>query len=518
MKIYLQLILFFFLGNTILLAQSDVIWGDYERKALGNNTRYDFLGIVGDHYFVLAGIPNKKLLQKYSLDHRLIKEKEIRDFGKNRDFIIQNIIKTPKDTFLFAYEYIDKHREWVLYKYDYQDGFFGKPIELHYDSYKDLSRKRVLSSFNSYRNDETNGGAYISPDSNYIAFVNIIEPTDYRQKDVISLSVYDSKMRKEWFISYDYKFSREGFTLEDILLSDEGKIYILGAENRKNKVGGKVKSIKVKNLPRYDYYVYRVDQNAIEEYKVETSDGTGVVEAGFFISKDRPDQISISGFYTDGQKRNELDGVFLTNISTNLETQSQELNDFSEDVKKLIPNNVEIKDWLRFDDGTIAFIAEDSYVRQTNDFNDINRINTFSNRFNPAFNNRIDIYNTHDLIVVSFAPDYTLNQLQIIPRRFQDRMESLTSFRVLRGNKRQAIVFNDNKTRKEAKLLDRKGNIFTDIVYFDSSGRVDFQETLFTDREVDAIFPLRLIDTDQSKVIFGIYDNRDVSFGSILLD
>ena len=112
---------------TSYLSQGIIDWADPNVQRIERNANYKVLGAIGDKYYVLSERNDNKTLYTYSIDHRLLSKEPYNVFNNNREWSVQEIITTPRDTFFYIHELSQKNNEWVLYKCDYNNGQFSKP-------------------------------------------------------------------------------------------------------------------------------------------------------------------------------------------------------------------------------------------------------------------------------------------------------------------------------------------------------------------------------------------------------
>ena len=359
-------ILFCFIGSSIwspFFSQVTVDWADPNQQQIERNANYKILGIIDDKYFVLSERNDNKTLYTYSLNHKLLSKEAYNIFDKNREWSVQEIITTPRDTFFYIHEFSKKHKEWVLYKCDYSNGKFSKPQEIYFENYDDISFKRIRNNYARYEIENSNsGGLIMSADSSHLAFVNVINRTDHSQKEIISAIVFDNAMNEKWRASFDYKFSDKNIDLKTIQLANNGIPYMLvELEADPKKVKGIV-PLRVKNLPRTKYSVYRIDQSGILDAEINIGDKYGIIDASMIFPSQDSDDYIIAGQYSDGEKRNRMSGMFWCKGNPELEISNIKISPLKESLQNELSFEFRIINMLRMYDGRVGFISQDYRV------------------------------------------------------------------------------------------------------------------------------------------------------------
>jgi hypothetical protein len=500
---------------TSYLSQGIIDWADPNVQRIERNANYKVLGAIGDKYYVLSERNDNKTLYTYSIDHRLLSKEPYNVFNNNREWSVQEIITTPRDTFFYIHELSQKNNEWVLYKCDYNNGQFSKPEEIYFENYDDISDKRLRNTYAQYEIENGSSGGFImSADSSHLAFVNVITRTDHSQKEVVSCIVFDSAMQEKWRGSFDYEFSDQRVTFKTTQLANNGIPYMLvELEADPKKIKGIV-PLRYKNLPRTKYAVYRIDQSGILEAEVNIGDDLGIVDANLiFPSVDSSDYI-IAGQYSDGDKGNRATGLFWCKGNPELEISDVKITPFGEKLKNEITFDFRINNMLRFSDDRVGFVAE--YYRVVRDNNNFNTFNSF-NRFNAA-GGVFFTYYSGDILLPIFDSEGNVLNMNYIQRRFEVSSDLFSHYTIAESDNHYFLFYNTTKSGKEAKALGLKGRMFTDMMKLSKTGELQFIDTVFSERDDNFLFVPIYVSGNGNYSIVGGLDGNELILAKVLME
>lgn len=505
------------LSSQYLLSQELLTWSDPNEQNIDQNSDYKILGVIGDRYYAISERNRNRVLYTFSIDHKLINKSNFNYFDNKRDYAIQEIIRTPKDTFFYIHEISQKNKEWVLYKCDYNNGTFDKPQEIFFEKYSDISNKRLDNAFNPYElYGENFGGIVMSADSSHLAFVNIIGSTDHKQKDIFSVIVFDNAMNEKWKGSYDYDISNQAYTIKSIELSNKGYPYILAELEAKLEYGKGIIPRKIKNLPRNKYYVMKVDQSGILESEVKIDKDIGIVEAGLAFPDANSNDYAIAGFYSDGDKNDRVSGVFWCKGNPELELNDYKTHELDNNIRKDLRYDITINGTLQLLNGGVGFVSEVFRIVRDNNINNQGNFNRFGNRLNTFPNNTFR-YISEDIVIPIFDSNGNLVVTNYIQRRFESNQQLFTNYALAESNNRYFIIYNNTKSRKEAKELGLSGRIFTDMLVLDKKGQVENTITMISERDDNFSFTPRILGLNDKHAIIGGFDRNDLIMADIPL-
>ncbi len=500
--------------STAIYSQNYLNWSDPSEQKFDSNANYKILGIVGDKYYAISERNRNNILYTFSLDHKLLNKEDFNVFGQNRDYAVQNIVTTPRDTFLYIHELSQKYKEWIMYKCDYKNGRFTEPKEIYFEKYDDISNKRLRQSYQNYEIYSGNqGGIVMSPDSSHLAFVNIIGTTESRQSEVVSIIVFDSAMNEKWRASYDYDFSDRSIEIKAIRLANNGIPYMLAELESDLEYGKGIVPLRVKNLPRNKYFIYRVDQSGILSQEVKIDKQIGIVDANMIFPDINSDDYVITGFYSNGDKNNRVTGLFWCKGNPELEIREYKMHPLDKKIAKGMSYNFEVNDVLRMNNGGVGFVSEEYRVIVDN--NNFNRggFNSFAPIGGVTYS-----YESGDILIPYFDNYGNLIKTNIIQRRFETTEDSFSNYALAESDNSYYILYNTTKSRKEAKALGLNGRVFSDMMALNKSGNVQLVTTLISERDDNFLFSPDLMIYDTARIVLGGYDRRDLILAELRIE
>ena len=332
-----------------------------------------------------------------------------------------------------------------------------------------------------------------------------------------------------WKDVFYHSFGKEGGIVTQKIVTNDGEVYLLAKVDKENKLGGKVKSRKSKNLPDFDYHICHINQEGILEHTVDIGARFGATDMGIFFPKDNTEQYLLAGFYSNDEfGPNRINGVFFTYGDKDFKKNEVKVHKFEKGflenltldraIKKGkgVPSTFAIKDMLEYKDGTIGFIAEETYFTQ-NTYNTgpgigIGARNSFLNQ------TRTIVYNTNNIIIPKFDVEGNLLNIQKIEKEYNSEWPTTTSYSLAINKGKAYVVFNDFKKRKEARAMNKKGRLFTDLVVIGVEGEIENRETLFSNKEIDLYFNTVFSGYNDKVMLIGTASSRNYQMGTLRFD
>lgn len=488
---------------SFLLAQPNVNWGP-SYKVKGSSEVYKFLGILGDSYYFVQKPNDDNIVQRFNFKHELVSETKYK-YVRNRERIkIHGGIETRSGFFIYSHQLSEKYKEWILHVSEIRDGKITEPAEAYFQQI-DIESARLRKAYRSFEYDfgDVDGGLVISEDSSKVAFVNIIPGNDFRDEDAVAVAVFDDRLQLIWKELFYFKFSEKRYDIEQSVVSNDGEIYLVGKLDDPVDYDGKIKSMREKNLPRFEYYLYHINQDGILPFKVDLGKREAPMDVALFFPDRETDQFLVAGFFTDDEHRFRQKGIFFAYGDKHFSSTSYKKHYFSEDfLAGLVSNKAiekgkglestyQIMDILNYQDGTIGFIAENNYVR------DLSQTDIYGRWFERI------IYVSDEIIIPRFRTDGSLINIEKIPKNFDSELPQYTSYAMAIHNGLTYLIFNDYKSGEERKETGKKGRRFTDLVVIGRNGQFLGYETIFTEREIELEFNPRLCDFNKDFFLIG---------------
>ena len=200
------------------------------------------------------------------------------------------------DLYMFATDYTKKERLFTVYgsKVDKNTGdLMGDFIELgHYE-------------LESKKDDYEMKMTPIKNGSEFLMVSNISN----KDRVSIAVSVLDKNFKKKESTIIPLSFTPGLYTLQDVKLTSNNKIVLLGREYEETQVGKKKRKRLV--FKNYAMDVYNVDGKRIHGIPMQTGDR-------FVINGKLVDQpgggILLAGFYSNTSKKDDLSGFFINKV------------------------------------------------------------------------------------------------------------------------------------------------------------------------------------------------------------
>lgn len=501
--------------------QAQVQWGpDYKIK--GGADLFKFLGILDDGYYFVVDPNDDNIVQYFSMDHELLSEKKY-DYVRNGQRLkIHGAVRTASGSYIYSHLYSKKYKEWVIQASRVQGGVIAEPQEIYFQQF-DISNSRMNKAYRNFEYDfgSVYGGIIMSEDSTRLAFVNLIPGDDFKGKDAIAVVVFDSELKMLWKDVFYFDFGDSRYGIDQMVVSNEGEIYLVGTKDkdeRDEKEKRQRKKENDKKLPNYDYYLYHINEEGVLESRVDLGAGKAPVEVALFFPDSYTDQFLLAGFYTDDEFRNRLQGIFFSYGHESFAEDKTKLHEFTTDfllglvsdnqIKKGkgLESSYRIKDIINYRDGSIGFIAENSYMR---DFSQTDMYGRWYNR---------RVFVTDEIILPKFDYEGNLLNIQKITKDFSSEFRPYTSYAMAVHNGLTYLLFNDYKSGAERREIKRSGSRFTDLVVLDEWGRFVGVQTLFTDREIAFEFNPELCDYNQKYFLIGSKQGNRFSMATLEFD
>jgi hypothetical protein len=535
------IILCFLLSSSLVLnAQASTRQIDWGPILKNKSSSYKFLGLTGDTYQMVFNPERENRLITHSLDHRIISDEDF-DYVYNKQRLkIHGSIETKSGLYVYMHQFNKKYNEWILHASEFKNGTYTEPQEIYFQEI-DFEKSSLKRAFDYYDDQGRNGsfssgvdgGLSISEDSTKVAFINHIDNPKPGKQDAFAIAVFDDKMNLLWKDVFYHSFGKEDGTVTQKIVTNDGEIYLLAKVDKENKLGGKVKSRKSKNLPDFDYHICHINQEGILEHTVEIGAGFGAADMGIFFPKDNTEQYLLAGFYSnDDFGRNRINGVFFSYGDKNFNKSEVKIHEFEKDFLenltrdraiekgKGVQANFAIKDMLEYKDGTIGFIAEETYETQNSFGNGMGFGNGvgLGNRNNFQNQRRTFSYHTNNIIIPKFDVEGNLLNIQKIVKEYNSEWPTTTSYSLAINKGKAYIIFNDFKKRKEAKAMNKKGRLFTDLVVIGVDGEIENRETLFSNKEIDLYFNTVFSGYNDKVMLIGTASSRNYQMGTLRFD
>lgn len=512
--IFNLILLSFFLSSDVSFAQSIVKWGP-SYKIKGGADMYKFLGVLDNSYYFVFKPNSDNIVQRFNFRHELVSEEKFK-FVRNRERLkIHGAIETAAGSYFYMHQFSRKYKEWILHVSEVNNGNISRPEEAYFQSF-DLPNTQLNKAYRNFEYDfgPVDGGLILSEDSTKVAFVNIIPDTDLSGEDVVAVAVFDETMKLIWKAVFYYDFGGRRYDIERQVVTNDGEIYLVGRVD-KFKREDRGRNVNERKLPKFDYYLYHINEEGILDSKIDLGVRNAPMDVALFFPDRNTDQFLMAGFYTDDTYKFRLKGIFFSYGDENFRSTSVRMHEFDErflsglisskaiEKGKGLSSTYRIKDILNYRDGSIGFIAENSY---TSDFSQTDIYGRWFQRV---------VFVSDEIIIPKFNSDGDLINIQKIPKDFSSEVYTSTSYSMAVHSGKTYLIFNDYKSREERAAIDKRGSVFTDLVVLDELGRIEGVQTLFTNREINYDFFPALSDYNHDVFLIGSKRGNRFSMSSL---
>ncbi len=317
-----------------------------------------------------------------------------------------------------------------------------------------------------------------------------------------SILVFDENFKKLWEKEFELPYKDKRFKLQDVIVSDDGKVSVLGKvypkKKKKKKKGG-----------NYHYELFKITENNVSSTKISVEDHfVATLELDFTPE----DKLSCIGFYSN-RNENRFKGVcsFVINPES-IKIESSNFSPFTEQFltdkygksKDKELRNITFKNVAYPDDGGMVITAEEFFITTTyvhNQYGGYTRIS----------------YNFDDIITLKLNNEGKLLWARNINKAQTSGYFSdpLMSFGTAQHKNNEYLILNAHKKMGELsggrikfresflwKATKKNTNLY--IVKFDSDGNYLYK-TLLSNKEEETPFNCRYIEqvSENELVLYG---------------
>lgn len=463
------------LSISCLFAQNDVKWGPVYKKEGGIFSSFYPAGMDDENYYLVMKPKKSNNMLTFDLNHKLVSNSPIDLKIGNENAGINSIIETQGGQYAIMQVRNKPKKQIEVHAAKFEKGRLGKTKKIHAHEFKvQLSVMPMFLGFSTYTNSDNFQEVIISDDGSKVAYMHYISTKDKNKNDVLSIAVFDQDFNKIWSKKKTFPYKDKKLDIEQMIVSNDGDVFI-SAELSIDKTG--------KN-PDYDYKIFRAGPEINKEWTLKLDKGNQPTDAGLFIS-DTKENLNLGGTYTTAERRNRINGVFFASLDLNTGDITKNTYPFKDEflegllkesaIKKGkgLRTNYKIDQMVTFDDGSYSFLAENFFI-------------TYRTTSNGNSTRTTPVYNSHEIIIPRFSKEGELIQIDKIEKEFSSQSPSVVSYTFAAANSKIYLIYNDFKRRKEKKAISNKkglGTIFTDMTIIDSSGNIEEQKTIFTNKD-----------------------------------
>lgn len=508
---------FLLTGFTSLFAQNlEVDWGVPQKKEGGIFTKFHLVDIVDDHYYVMMSPRKSNTLLKYSMNnHKLVSNQAIDFEHEGKRVLLDQFIHTTSGTFGFFTPKSRMKKNQAVITSRFDKGKFEK-ISLVY-KHQPKSANSIATANKSYKE----GGIFASKDSSHVAFVDIHTSNMRGSATSLAVAVFDENMERIWDKIQPLKFKNQTVDIVQKVVSSQGEVFLIAKlydVSLKSFMPGN------KDILDYDYKVFKITKDGFQDIDVKIGGGKAATDAGVFFPKNNSKDFILSGFYTDKTRKGRIVGTFIAKGNSESSTLSANTQKFEANFltdlltekqikkEKGLYNSFSIKDMVEFGDGSMAFIAEETYVTT-------NSVPSGNGRSSTSYS-----YSSNDIIIPRYSAEGELLNIQKVKKRYSSSAFLPSSYFLSLHQGNICLIYNNLKGRAERKAVkksrDKSGKIgyFTDMTVISPEGEIILQETLFNKRDLDFMFYPQLSSYQGNTILVGAANAQGYRFGSLQMN
>ena len=429
-------------------------------------------------------------------------------------------VQLGENFYFFYTQYDSRERKMTLYAKELNKSTLlteGDLIEIGtttFASRRSFMQNAVYASYSAF-------SLVTSPDKSRLLLITHDMGKDEGEETAsdkikMTLTVFDSNLKKNWSTEATLGFSPELFTVTNVALDDDGNVSILGIEYQEKLTA---KALKRAGKPTYTYHLIRYADKGdsktelpieltgkfITDLRVETAPNGDVIVAGFYSEKG---SFSIKGaFYmsidpaTESVKRekfSEFGSEFITmNMTNREEKKAKKKEDKGEELEM---NEFDMRQLLVRNDGGATLIAEQYIFYTTTSTTYVQGKPQTTTTYHYLYN---------DIIAISFDAEGTLLWKTKIPKRQHTTNDGgyYSSYALAVVGDKLFFIFNDNPKnlflpKDEAPYnFSASRELAVVIVEVNSKGE-STKELLFTSERGDCLIRPKIAEqTDENEMI-----------------
>lgn len=488
----------------------DIEWGPVYSKDGGMFTFFYNMGCTEDYYYLMMKPLKKPTVLKYDYNHKLISTNEVNfESSTGKTMYPSSIIETSSGNYISAGYYDKKTKTSEAELFLFEEGDFDRIRKIEGAiSYKDY--KYVSSSLdNSAKSSDK--GYMISENKKYLATGYAYSKESKKSPDHILVYVFDDQYEQIWSNDIALPYEEERFYIQEAMVTNTGEIFLTAKVYLD-------KSDREKGLPNYEFKIIHIDQNQMKETILDLGSDKAPLETNMFLSKSSS-EIQIGGFYTDRVAKSGTNGVFFINLDFDdsdvkpfiykFEDEFLEkmLSEKAIDKGKGVSTRFDIDHLITFEDGSFSFISENYWIT-THTYTSNGQTYTYY------------VYHSGDIIIPRFSVKGELLSIEHIEKYYSSRSSWVVSYKYASYDNKIYLIYNDRKTKDEREEIDKGGKKarFTDLTVIGDDGMVVYQETLFSNKEIESEFVPRFTFQANDKLIISGLTAKGYQYGTMSLD
>jgi len=345
---------------------------------------------------------------------------------------------------------------------------------------------------------------------------------DAKNYDLIGMHVFNENMQPEWNKEIKMPYTEKKMNNLDYSVDSEGNAYILSMVYNDNTTDSKKRK---GDDPNYHIELLKFKAKTAELVKIPITLQDKFIN-GIWIYEKSDDYMVCAGFYNNGEDRGDADGIILCKIdkegktydmasyeipleiiNQNISERAQNKNERKDKKDKAEFQNIEMRDLLVQEDGSIILIGEQFYITQ--------QTTRYGNSYVTTYT-----YHYEDILITKINPDGKLAWMKKLPKRqMGTNGRGGLSYEYIATNNSHYLLFLDNVKNMDLELnkrpavhSDGKGGYLTAYKVNDKDGSVKKVSILDT-RNVDGIaikqfLTSRIVPVSNNDFVFEVYKGK----------
>jgi len=345
---------------------------------------------------------------------------------------------------------------------------------------------------------------------------------DAKSYDIIGMHVFDENMQPEWNKEVKMPYTEKKMNNLDYSVDSEGNAYILAMVYNDNTTDSKKRR---KDDPNYHIELLKFKAKTAELIKIPISLKDKFIN-GIWIYEKSDDYMLCAGLYNNGEDRGDADGIMLFKIdkegktydvasyeipleiiNQNISERAQNKNKKKDKKGEAEFQNIDLRDLIVKEDGSIILIGEQYYIKQ--------HTTKSGNSYRTYYT-----YHYEDILITKINPDGKLGWMKkLAKKQMGSNGRGGMSYEHIATNNNHYLLFLDNVKNMDLELnkrpavhSDGKGGYLTAYKVNDEDGRVEKISILDT-RNVDGMgikqfLTSRIVPVNKSNFAFEVYKGK----------
>lgn len=331
-----------------------------------------------------------------------------------------------------------------------------------------------------------------SPAKNKVVITSSLNSRSPSDPEVLKVAVFDGNFEPLWEEVYPLGIADNEIQVVQAAVSNAGIAYFLVRQSLHSSGG-----MLSKKLPLYKYILHQVSSDDHQSVELPLEGNAAIQSARIVLSNE--EEITVAGMYAQAENRKSLVGVFNLSIDQNFVLNQVRMFPFEpafleglikkRDSKKDqgLETDFLINSFFRFSDGTIGFIAEETYLK-------------------TGGLTGITTAHTDELVVATFTADLSSVNMLKIDKEFGATSPSKCSYSIGIDEEHIFLVYNNfNLETTGQKIVGKltSPTEFIDLTVIDKQGNLLHQQNFFNSRDVEnSYYPILSVYNENQLLLY----------------